>query len=210
MSADPHRPAVSDPVPQRLSVRGAAGMRALAHPARLKSLQRLAAHGPATATELGEVVGLTPSAMSYHLRALERAELISKAPSRGDGRERVWQSNFPEGWGIDSMDDGTDDTRTASVELLEAVLAVEELDVRQWLSHAGEPGWLDTGAFVSTTVVVNQQELEAITRQISAVLEPYGTRQRAMADRPSDAVSMRASFRGFPSGEALPEGDAKH
>lgn len=47
-------------------------MRALAHPARIAILQHLGLDGPATATECAAVVGLSPSACSYHLRALAR------------------------------------------------------------------------------------------------------------------------------------------
>ena len=46
----------------------------------------------ATATECAEVCGLSPSATSYHLRALAKAGLVEEAPSRGDGRERVWRA----------------------------------------------------------------------------------------------------------------------
>src|SRR5689334_494459 len=68
-------------------------MRVLAHPARIAILDRLMNNGAsATATELAEVCGLSPSATSYHLRELAKANLIEAAPSRGDGRERVWRS----------------------------------------------------------------------------------------------------------------------
>ncbi|WP_232075867.1 ArsR/SmtB family transcription factor [Phytohabitans suffuscus] len=38
------------------------------------------------------MAGLSPSATSYHLRALARYGLVEQAPSRGDGRERVWRA----------------------------------------------------------------------------------------------------------------------
>jgi DNA-binding transcriptional ArsR family regulator len=191
----------------KMRVRDAASMRALAHPARIKSMSHLSSVGPATATELGEVAGLTPSAMSYHLRALERAGLISTAPSRGDGRERVWQSNFADGWTVESFGDGTADTRAASLELMETVLAMQDIEVRQWLGRADEPGWLDTGFFINTVIVVTQEELLEIGKKISGVLAPYGSRERK--DPPTEAVKMRASFRGFPSDDILPKGDVK-
>ena len=69
----------------------AAVMRAMAHPARLALLEHLRNGGPATATECAGVVSLSPSATSYHLRALARAGLVEAAPGRGDGRERLWR-----------------------------------------------------------------------------------------------------------------------
>jgi DNA-binding transcriptional ArsR family regulator len=73
-------------------IRDPAVMRALAHPARLTLMQHLGSVGPVTATESAEIVGLSPSATSYHLRALAKVGLIEEAPGRGDGRERRWQS----------------------------------------------------------------------------------------------------------------------
>ncbi|HEX3492804.1 MAG TPA: winged helix-turn-helix domain-containing protein, partial [Streptosporangiaceae bacterium] len=81
----PDVPGPDVPVPE------IAVMRALAHPARLGLLEHLAETGPATATECAEVVGQSPSAVSYHLRVLARAGLVETAPGRGDGRERLWR-----------------------------------------------------------------------------------------------------------------------
>ena len=48
-------------------------IRALAHEARLEALEELySSQSTRTATELASRCGLTPSAMSYHLRALEK------------------------------------------------------------------------------------------------------------------------------------------
>src|SRR5512135_594423 len=67
-------------------------IRALAHPARLLVIQRLFSGEPATATSLAEAAGLSASAMSYHLRALERFGLVERAKPTGDGRERPWRA----------------------------------------------------------------------------------------------------------------------
>jgi DNA-binding transcriptional ArsR family regulator len=67
-------------------------MRALAHPARIAILQQLGLDGPATATECAAVVGLSPSACSYHLRALARYGFVEGDPaSAADGRQRPWR-----------------------------------------------------------------------------------------------------------------------
>jgi len=191
----------------KLVVQDAATMRALAHPARVASLEHLMRGGPATATELGRVAGLTPSAMSYHLRLLERAGLISTAPGRGDGRERVWQSNQSGGWEVDTLDGGTADSRAVSAELLRSVLSVQELQLSRWLSRADEPGWLDTGYFVETGILVNNAELVALGEQIQQLMDQYRTTKRT--NPPDDAVLHRAAFRGFPIADPLPEVDVK-
>ena len=70
----------------------ARGMRALAHPVRVKVLSELQRHGPSTATLLSPTVGATPSVTSWHLRHLAEHGLVRDAPERGSGRERWWEA----------------------------------------------------------------------------------------------------------------------
>ncbi|MDQ6752977.1 MAG: helix-turn-helix domain-containing protein [Actinomycetota bacterium] len=68
-------------------------IRALAHKVRLDVIDELfGSEETYTATELARSFGLTPSAMSYHLRALEKWGYVVRAKSSGDGRERHWKS----------------------------------------------------------------------------------------------------------------------
>ncbi|WP_415645783.1 helix-turn-helix domain-containing protein, partial [Stackebrandtia soli] len=60
-------------------------LRALAHPARMAILDHLGEVDDLTATEGAELIGLSPSAMSYHLRTLAKVGLLEEAPGRGDG-----------------------------------------------------------------------------------------------------------------------------
>jgi DNA-binding transcriptional ArsR family regulator len=184
-------------------VRDAATMRALAHPARITSLERLMRHGPATATELAEIVGLTPSAMSYHLRLLERAGLIVVADGRGDGRERVWQSRQSGGWTHDpAEDDDTEETRALSADLLRSVLAAQELRLAAWLSRSGDPDWQNSGFFTESVVLATNAEMAGILQRIDELLRPYAPAQRP--DPPAGAVTRRTAFRSFPDGEGVP------
>ncbi len=98
-------------------------LRALAHPARLAILQHLVLDGPATATECAEVAGLSPSACSYHLRALARYGFVDEDPSGGlDRRHRPWRAR------VVAITVGSDPSRpeavrTASRLLVESVRA---------------------------------------------------------------------------------------
>ena len=68
-------------------------IRALAHGARLAAINELYSSQKSwTATELAAFTGLTPSAMSYHLRALKKWGIVVDAPNDGDGRERRWKA----------------------------------------------------------------------------------------------------------------------
>lgn len=67
-----------------------AGLKALAHPVRLRMLGLLRLDGPATATSLAARLGLNSGATSYHLRQLADHGFIVDDPERGNGRERWW------------------------------------------------------------------------------------------------------------------------
>jgi DNA-binding transcriptional ArsR family regulator len=73
-------------------LRDPGALRALAHPARLLVVDELYQGPERTASELARITELTPSAMSYHLHALEKWGIIERAEARDDGRERPWRA----------------------------------------------------------------------------------------------------------------------
>jgi DNA-binding transcriptional ArsR family regulator len=76
--------------PDTVELRDPKAIRAIAHPARMVVIDALYDQGrELTATQAAELAGITPSAMSYHLRALERFGIVKRATS-SDGRERPW------------------------------------------------------------------------------------------------------------------------
>ena len=121
-------------VEQPASTLDAAVMRAIAHPARLALLEHLRNSGPATATECAAVIGLSPSATGYHLRALARAGLVEAAPGRGDGRERLWRISAGR-YGLSGIADLPPEGREALHALLESLLAWDDVRVRRYLSR---------------------------------------------------------------------------
>ncbi|MGY5766046.1 ArsR/SmtB family transcription factor [Brachybacterium sp. DNPG3] len=79
-----------DPQPARLD--DLERMRVVSHPARWRVLQELWSGRSLTSTDAASLVGLTPSAMSYHLRRLAKLGLVEQADS-ADGRERPWRAS---------------------------------------------------------------------------------------------------------------------
>lgn len=65
-------------------------IRVLAHEVRQQLLDELSGGDVLTATEAAKRCGITPSAMSYHLRAMERWGIVERAES-DDGREHPWR-----------------------------------------------------------------------------------------------------------------------
>jgi DNA-binding transcriptional ArsR family regulator len=181
------------PVP----LRDAAVMRAVAHPARLAILEHLGLGDPATATECAELVGLTPSATSYHLRSLARAGLIEKAPSRGDGREVVWQSRS-RGIMVDGGPEPDPDVRAARRELSEAVLVRWETQIRQYLTRFDDepPEWGSAAVLSQSLLAITAEELTDLNAKIEALIAGY--RKRDRVDPPPGARTVSAQVRVFP------------
>lgn len=67
-------------------------MRAVVHPARWQVLQAMFEGAELTATQAAAITGLTPSAMSYHLKQLAKQGLIERADATSDGRQRPWRA----------------------------------------------------------------------------------------------------------------------
>ena len=67
-------------------------LRGLAHPVRVRLLGMLRIDGPSTATKLGERLGLSSAATSYHLRQLATYGFIVDAEDLSAGRERWWRA----------------------------------------------------------------------------------------------------------------------
>ena len=71
----------------------AQAIRAVAHIARQRVIDVLyTEQRPYTATQLAELTGLSPSAMSYHLRALEKWGVVERAEESDDARNRPWRA----------------------------------------------------------------------------------------------------------------------
>ncbi len=179
---------------ERTKISDPAVMRALAHPARLGLLEYLSlAKNGATATECAAVVGLTPSATSYHLRALAKAGMIQEAPSRGDGRERVWQASFRQySVGVE-RGDTDEESRAAEAAMVEAYLARQNEKVRQYMARAHEEPqeWFDAGTLSDQTLAVTARELAKLLKQIDELAEPLKRLNRERLPKGARTVSFQ-------------------
>lgn len=173
-------------------------MRALAHPARLTIMEYLGSiSAEATATECAEVVGLSPSATSYHLRALAKAGLVEDAPSRGDARERVWRSKARH-YSTESGQDADPQTRAAEDALVDVFLTREDERLRAWLARAPrEPAdWYRTALVSEIIIAITAEELERLTAQLLRLIRSYHRSERP--EVPPGARSVSVQLRAFP------------
>jgi DNA-binding transcriptional ArsR family regulator len=80
---------VSDPNHIELN---AQGIKALAHPLRVRLLALLRERGPSTATKLADLVGQSSGVTSYHLRQLAQNGFVEEADDLGNARDRWWRA----------------------------------------------------------------------------------------------------------------------
>jgi DNA-binding transcriptional ArsR family regulator len=181
-------------------------MRALAHPARLAILEHLSLNeAGATATECAEVVGLSPSATSYHLRALARAGMIVEGPSRGDGRERVWQRKYAN-YSISGELDANAEDFAAETAMAESVLAYQNDKIRRYFAAAREEGdndWYQASTITDQTLVLTAAELTELITKIDELARPFQRRLRK--DPPEGSRIVTLQVRAVP----LLSGDMK-
>ncbi|MEV6268564.1 helix-turn-helix domain-containing protein [Kribbella sp. NPDC051936] len=167
-------------------------MRALAHPVRLAALSYLQKHGPATATQLSEHVGASPSVTSWHLRHLaEFGLVVDVPPPSGTDRRQRWWDAAARGFRYEMPDtpEGTEAGRLLRTEMMNQVLEAAQ----QWLVETEpnlDPEWSRLAGSANTLLMLTLAEAEAIESAIEELLAPYVQRRDA-GDVPDDARPVR-------------------
>lgn len=150
-------------------------MRALAHPVRLAALSWLQRHGPATATQLSEHVGASPSVTSWHLRHLANFGLVvdGPPPTGTDKRQRWWRA-AARGFRIDMPDtpEGAEAARLLSSQMLSQAVATAQRWQRD-IEPALDLEWARVSGVSNTGVLVTADEAAAIQQAMEQVLAPY-------------------------------------
>lgn len=192
----------SQPESERVVLTDPRALRALAHPARTAVIDELYQGNVRTASELAELTGLTPSAMSYHLRALEKWGIVRRAERTGDARERPWRRCAPElRWDDEEAPRATRDAI--------AGLYVERLRRDLSAAHAAQrelpPEWVNattiSRGFPWLTLAEAQAATQAVTDAIAVA------RGRTPDDHPPDARRIAFFWAVAPLVDAAPEPD---
>ena len=183
-------------------------LRALAHPLRIRILDELSAYGPLTATGLAERLGESSGATSYHLRQLEKHDLVREVKGRGTARERWWERR-PGGI-------ATPDARVfeaGSAERLATQLITNEWERgRQQNYHEflveGESTfgaeWIEAATSDTVNLRLTADELRRLASDVEAVLHEYVERYRGHASPGSRPVQVHLNAFPLVRGEASP------
>jgi hypothetical protein len=173
-------------------------MRALAHQGRMAIWLHLGLRGPATATECAEVAGLSPSACSYHLRALAKYGFVEEdRASAANGRERPWRARLL-AFSMEDTPDRSPATQVASRLLVENLRASAEEVRVQYLSRQAEypADWRAAVGEMFGAAYVTVDELNQMREKLVQVVAPYI--RLDPAERPPGALPVRMVLDLFP------------
>jgi DNA-binding transcriptional ArsR family regulator len=182
-------------------------MKALAHPARMAVFDFLAGRkvegfDGATATEIAEVAGMTPSAMSYHLRTLAKAGFIEEAPSRGDARERVWRMKI-HSFSIAAEPDAPESHQVIERTMGEVFREQQERNFSRWLDRRADfPELREVGLTQQGHVRLTTEEASEFVRRYMELEQEYVDLSNKRSDQgvdPDDGtVVWNVLLRFFP------------
>jgi DNA-binding transcriptional ArsR family regulator len=167
-------------------------MRALAHPVRLAALSWLQKNGPATATQLSEHVGASPSVTSWHLRHLASFGLVADGPPpSGTDRRQRWWNAVAHGFRYRMPDtpEGAEAARLLRAEMMSQALE----SAQNWLLETEpnlDPEWSRLAGSANTLVALTPAEAEELESAIEELLAPY-VRRRDAGQTPADARPVR-------------------
>jgi DNA-binding transcriptional ArsR family regulator len=196
-ASDPTRPRIEG---DELLLTDPRALRALAHPARAAVLDELYQGKVRTSSQLADLTGLTPSAMSYHLRALQKWGIVVRAESV-DGRERPWKA-AAKGFSVSGR--GTAPSSTDVV--IGLYLDRLRSDLATWRREEPAKGeWHDTSLLNRGFPWLTADEVRHVNEAVHAVLEPYF--ERTADDHPEGSRRVAYLFATAPLVEDDPDGE---
>ena len=175
------------------------GLKALAHPLRVQIIEALSTYGPHTASTLGDRLGESSGATSYHLRQLEKHGFVREVADRGTGRERWWE-RVPGPIQIGSPEfDESAASRAASRVVMREWLHHREVGVRDIVDRGLEElalPWREAIALHSASLHVTAEQLAELNEAVIDLVSEYTVKyrgQRVPGSRP-----VQVQYYGFP------------
>ena len=169
------------------------GLKALAHPTRMRMLTLLRLDGPATATTLARRLDLNTGATSYHLRHLARSGFVVEDTERGNARDRWWKAAHTSTWSEDSH--FTDHAGREAFDAMLQAAAVNQtlslqaaMEERPLLSDA----WRHASTVSEWTHRLTPERARELVDRITAVFDDFED-----MDDP-EAVHFKIQYAGFP------------
>lgn len=165
-------------------------LRALAHPIRVQILELIALEGSVTATRCSEILGPSPAACSFHLRALAKYGFVEEAPG-GVGRERPWRRT--ERPLTIAGDDADLDERDTAREAAQVFVQQEVARLLAWPQQLEKepPDWRLASTMLGTIAYLTRAELDELVEDLQRVIDRHEHRLSDPAARPPGARPVR-------------------
>jgi DNA-binding transcriptional ArsR family regulator len=184
-------------------------LKALAHPLRIKLLDVLSTYGPATASGLGERLGESSGATSYHLRQLEKHSFVREIEGRGTARERWWE-RVPRTIQLDTTQSMESPAAMAASKIvLGEWTRNREVMLRDYVENADTlaPQWIDAGTIALASIWTTSEQLRDLSARfeafMNAEIEKYRD-QRIPGARPTQ---VQVNLFPVINAEEIPEED---
>ncbi|TFV90472.1 helix-turn-helix domain-containing protein [Blastococcus sp. CT_GayMR16] len=170
------------PLEPAVQVTDVRALRALAHPLRNRLLGQLRLNGPATASQLGRVVGESSGSTSYHLRQLAEYGFVEEVEGQGTARERWWRARHRmTSW---QVADVLEQEGGAEVEdeLIRMQLDVHGRILGAWQAQRAElgPAWTAAASLNDFVLRLRPEQARSLADELLTVLS------RWMGEHPSD------------------------
>jgi len=177
-------------------VSGVDRIEALSLPVRLAMLEHVRLHGPATATECGSALDMSPAAASYHLRVLADCGFVTEIADASDGRKRRWQATAS-ALTVDPTA-GESAAEVQALDKLEAALFERAADLfARYLEqrHEFPDSWRQAATSVQDTVILTPAELSNFRTDLLKLLARYRKRHSTPT---GDATGVFIAFNAVP------------
>ena len=171
------------PLEPAVQVTDVRALRALAHPLRNRLLGQLRLNGPATASQLGRVVGESSGSTSYHLRQLAAYGFVEEVEGQGTARERWWRARHRmTSWqaaDVVAQDGGAE----VQDEMTRLQLDQHARVLNSWQAQQDQldPAWTGGASLNDYALRLRPEQARALVAELDAVLT------RWMDEHPADA-----------------------
>ena len=176
-------------------------MRAVSNPARMRVLALLRERGEQTVGQVCDVLGMPAGSASYHLHRLADAGLVERVGREGaDGRQSWWKATHS---AMSAAVPTTDSEGEEASEAYRRTVAITyEQAYERYLdaSHDLPAAWREAEAGEDRVLRLTPDELTAIAKELSAVMDRWS--ERAAAHTESDGsepvVVVMQAYRWVP------------
>ena len=179
---------------KRVVITDPRAIRALAHPARQRIIDELYSGRVLTATECAELAGLTPSATSYHLRALERWGIVERAEASADGRERPWRAL---GTGLQIASQSAESGRLAAHAMMRSNV---DRVLEQFEELSADDPWEDLSTMGRNRLWLTREETEQLAKDLNDVIDGF-RKGRTATSHPAGTRSISTLLAVVPTGK---------